>query len=225
VSHANAALTPAARLKLGKLIVEKGWSVGSAAEFFRVSWPTAKRWSDRYRELAAGGSPITSGHLQDRSSRPVHSPGKTPPPVVRKIVHLRWKKRMGPVQIAGKLNMPASTVHAVLVRCHLNRLTHVDRVSGEVIRRYEHPYPGSLVHVDVKKLGNIPTAVAGGTSAAPRATAIAQPRPARPRTADISPTWATPTSTASWMTTAVLSTPRPTTTRPQPPLPPYYAER
>ena len=24
------------------------------------------------------------------------------------------------------------------------------------MRRYEHPYPGSLIHVDVKKLGNIP---------------------------------------------------------------------
>jgi transposase InsO family protein len=75
---------------------------------------------------------------------------------VRKIVHLRWRKRLGPVQIAGHLNMPASTVHAVLVRCRLNRLSHVDRRTGEPMRRYEHEYPGSLVHVDVKKLGNIP---------------------------------------------------------------------
>lgn len=26
-----------------------------------------------------------------------------------------------------------------------------------MIRRYEHPAPGDLVHVDIKKLGNIPT--------------------------------------------------------------------
>jgi transposase InsO family protein len=43
-----------------------------------------------------------------------------------------------------------------LVRCRLHRLWHVDRRTGEVIRRYEHDHPGSLIHVDVKKLGNIP---------------------------------------------------------------------
>ena len=32
----------------------------------------------------------------------------------------------------------------------------MDRATGERIRRYEHPHPGSIVHVDVKKLGNIP---------------------------------------------------------------------
>jgi transposase InsO family protein len=47
------------------------------------------------------------------------------------------------MQIAGKLDMPASTVYAVLVRCRVDR-------------RYERGTPGSLVHVDVKKLGNIP---------------------------------------------------------------------
>ena len=44
----------------------------------------------------------------------------------------------------------------MLVRCRLNRLTHVDRATGEPVRRYEHDQPGSLLHVDVKKLGNIP---------------------------------------------------------------------
>ena len=47
-------------------------------------------------------------------------------------------------------------MHAVLVRCRLNRLSHVDRVTGEPVRRYEHDHPGSLLHVDVKKLGNVP---------------------------------------------------------------------
>ena len=52
--------------------------------------------------------------------------------------------------------MPASTVHAVLVRCRLNRLTHIDRVTGEPARRYERSRPGELIHVDVTKFGNIP---------------------------------------------------------------------
>jgi len=52
--------------------------------------------------------------------------------------------------------MASSTVHAVLVRCRLNRLTHLDRATGEPIRRYEHEHPGDLVHMDVKKLGRVP---------------------------------------------------------------------
>jgi hypothetical protein len=47
-------------------------------------------------------------------------------------------------------------VHAVLVRCRINRLTYIDRVTGEPLHRYEHPYPGSMIHVDVTKFGNIP---------------------------------------------------------------------
>ena len=52
--------------------------------------------------------------------------------------------------------MPASTVHAVLVRHGLNRLDHLDRATRAPIRRMEMDRPGELVHVDVKKLGRIP---------------------------------------------------------------------
>jgi transposase InsO family protein len=149
VSHANAALTPRHRLRMARAVVEDGWTVSYAAAVFNVAWPTANKWAERYREGGAAA-------MEDRSSRPHRSPRRTPQPVVRKIVHLRWKKRLGPVQIAGRLGLAASTVHAVLVRCRLNRLSHVDRATGEPIRRYEHDAPGSLIHVDVKKLGNIP---------------------------------------------------------------------
>ena len=81
--------------------------------------------------------------------------------MVRKIVHLRWKQRPGPVEIGDRLKMPASTVHAVLVRCRINRLTHIDRATGEPILRYEHAKPGDLIHVDVKNSGRSPTAAAG----------------------------------------------------------------
>jgi transposase InsO family protein len=94
--------------------------------------------------------------MSDASSRPHHSPRRTPQPVVRKIVHLRWKHRLGPVEIGYRVGLAPSTVHAVLVRCRINRLSHIDRATGEPIRRYEHPYPGSMIHVDVKKLGNVP---------------------------------------------------------------------
>jgi hypothetical protein len=81
---------------------------------------------------------------------------RTPATGSRKIVHLRWKQRLGPVQIADQVGVAPSTVHKVLVCCRINRLSHVDRVTAEPIRRYEHDHPGSLIHVDVKKLGNVP---------------------------------------------------------------------
>ena len=123
--------------------------MSAAAVYFRVSYPTAAKWARRYVELGPEG-------MVDRSSRPHSHPNRTPQQLVKKIVHLRIKKRLGPVQIAGRLGMPASTVHAVLVRCRLNRLSHVDVKTGEPARRYEHEKPGAMIHVDVKKVGNIP---------------------------------------------------------------------
>jgi transposase InsO family protein len=149
VSHANAALTPRARLRLAELIVDRGWTYAAAAKMFMVNPRTAKKWAERYRAEGPAG-------MVDRSSRPHTSPTRTSPRVVREIVRLRWRHRLGPVQIAGRLDLPASTVHAVLVRCRINRLSHIDRVTGEPLRRYEHPHPGSLIHVDVTKFGNIP---------------------------------------------------------------------
>lgn len=52
--------------------------------------------------------------------------------------------------------MPASTLHRVLVRYRIARLTHLDRTTSRVIRRYQRERPGELVHVDIKKLANIP---------------------------------------------------------------------
>jgi len=149
VTHANAALTPKARLKLARLVIDEHWPIARAAEHFHVAWPTAKRWAQRYAAMGEAG-------MADRSSRPHRSPRKTPRHAVKKVVHLRWKQRLSPLAIASRTGMPASTVHAVLVRCRLNRLSHVDIRTGEAIRRYEHDRPGSLIHVDVKKLGNIP---------------------------------------------------------------------
>jgi transposase InsO family protein len=151
VPHANAPLTELGRLRLARCIVDAGWPVARAAERFQVSRTTAARWADRYR---AGGPAA----MRDRSSRPRRMPMRTPAPVVRRIVHHRTKKRLGPVQIAPLVGVAPSTVHRVLVRCGLNRLGWLDRATGTPMR-YERDRPGELIHVDVKKLGNIP---AGG---------------------------------------------------------------
>ncbi len=174
--HRNAPLTETGRLRLARCIVDDRWPIARAAERFQVSRPTATRWARRYRELGAAG-------MADRSCRPHHSPRRTPQPLVRRIVHLRWKQRLGPVAIAGRVGLAPSTVHRILTSCRINRLWHVDRVTGEPIRRYEMTRPGELVHVDVKKLGNIPDG--GGWAKLGRAQGEvhrhAHRDPARPR--------------------------------------------
>ncbi len=172
MSHANAALTPRARLRLARLVVDHGWSPARAAERYDVSWRTAAKWAQRYHDEGPAG-------MADRSSPPRRQPSRTATPMVRKVVHLRCKQRLGPIAIADRLGMAASTVHAVLVRCRLNRLSHVDRATGEPVRHYEHQQPGDLLHVDVKKLGNVPDAAAGATSAGDKAKRTAPPRPAK----------------------------------------------
>ena len=93
VSHANAALTPRARLRLAQLVVDEGWTYGAAAKLFMVAPRTAKKWADRFRTEGVAG-------MADRNSRPHASPTKTKPEVVRRIVGLRWRHRLVSVRFA-----------------------------------------------------------------------------------------------------------------------------
>jgi transposase-like protein len=149
VSHANASLSATGRLRLARCVVEDGWSLRRAAERFQVSVPTAQRWAARYRHQGEAG-------MSDRSSRPTRSPRRTPTRTERRIVKLRWLRRWGPARIGYHLGLHPSTVHKVLTRFKMARLTWLDRATGRVVRRYEHAQPGDLVHVDIKKLGRIP---------------------------------------------------------------------
>ena len=194
MSHANAALTPRARLRLARLIVDQGWPVSRAAERYDVSWPTAKRWAQRYRQLGPGG-------MADASCRPRRSPHATPQPVIRKIVHLRWKQRLGPVQIAWQVGVAPSTVHKILARCQISRLSHVDRVTGEPVRRYEHDHPGSLIHVDVKKLGNVPDG--GGWRFVGRAQGLQNRQRTARRTGQRSPAFRSPLTGTAFIHTVI----------------------
>jgi transposase InsO family protein len=134
---------------MARLVVDQGWSLRRVAERFQVAVSTVKRWVDRYRLQGEAG-------LVDRSCRPHRSPRRTPARTERRIIKVRLVRRWGPARIAGLLGVARSTVHRVLVRYGVARLAHLDRASGQVVRRYERARPGELVHVDIKKLGNIP---------------------------------------------------------------------
>jgi transposase InsO family protein len=156
VSHANAQLTPAGRLRLARLIVEKKWTLRRAAERWNCSVSTAKRWADRYRAHGADG-------MVDRSSRPQVSPRRTPTRVERRVLGLRVSRRWGPARIAYRLGMHPSTVHKILRRYGCPPLSWTDPATGVRIRssrrqvnRYQWANPGELVHIDIKKLGRIP---------------------------------------------------------------------
>ena len=154
VTHANADLTPKARAKLARLVVEEGWTLRRAAERFQCSPATAKKWVDRYRVRGEDG-------MADASSRPRRSPKRTPVRTERRIVGLRFNRRWGPHRIAAHLGLARSTVGKVLTRYRMPRLACLDQGTGLPVRtpapqRYEHENPGDLIHVDIKKLGRIP---------------------------------------------------------------------
>ncbi len=117
--HRNARLTPAGRLLLCQRI-EAGWPVAHAAESMGISRDRAYVWWRRYQTEGLAG-------LEDRSSRPRRCPTRTKVSRERRILWLRRNRGLGPARIAGIVRMPASTVHAVLVRHGLNRLDRLDR--------------------------------------------------------------------------------------------------
>jgi transposase-like protein len=86
--HRNAPLSETGRLRLARCVVEQGWPLRRAAERFQVSATTTARWAGRYRTLGTAG-------MVDRSSRPHHSPGRTPTRTERRIIGLRLTRGGG----------------------------------------------------------------------------------------------------------------------------------
>ena len=156
MSHANARTNLFAR----RLIVERvaaGWPPAHVAEQLGVSRSTVYKWLRRYDE---GGDAA----LADRSSRPIRMPQRTSKRVEQKVLAARRRRKRGPVVLAAELGLNPSTVGRILARHEVPHLSAIDPITGESVRssrrsanRYEHRTPGSLVHVDVKKLGRIPT--------------------------------------------------------------------
>ncbi len=126
--------------------------------------------------------------------------------------------REGPVQLATRPNIAPSAVHRILTTARLNQMSHMDRATGEPVRGYEQPHPGSLVHVDVKKIGNITDGGGRATSAAAKARRTGRPPPGKPRNQYSGPKLGYAFVHTPSTTTRASRSPKFTTTRPPAPL-------
>jgi transposase InsO family protein/transposase len=143
--HANAALSLTQRRRMVLRVVEQGWSIRAAAAAAETSQRTCGKWVSRYRAEGECG-------LLDRSSAPREIPHQTSPEREQLIAMLR-RLRMTGAEIALVLEMPLSTVSAVLARIGLGKLARLE--PPEPANRYERARPGELIHIDIKKLGRI----------------------------------------------------------------------
>ena len=106
MSHRNARTTYLGRL----LIVQRyraGWPQAHIASAMGISRKCVWTWIARYEAEGEAG-------LQDRSSRPHHTPTRTSAQIETRIVELRLRERRGPDWLGAELGVPARTVSRVL---------------------------------------------------------------------------------------------------------------
>jgi hypothetical protein len=154
--HANARLTIHGRRTLVTRVLFECRPAAHVAKELGVSRQCVHRWITHYDLEGEAG-------LHDRSSRPHRSPTRTPAATEARVLAARRALKTGPARLSVATGVPTRTVSRILARHHVPHLAACDPISGDPIRatrhslrRYEHPRPGDLVHVDVKKLGRIP---------------------------------------------------------------------
>jgi len=143
--HGNARTTPYQRREIARRVLEQAEPAKDTALALGVSVRTVYKWLRRYREEGEPG-------LMDRSSRPGRCPHRTDAQVVRRIQRLR-RHKLTAWEIAQRVGLPRSTVSDCLSRAGLGRLKYLEPKPS--VRRYERKRPGSLLHLDTKKLARI----------------------------------------------------------------------
>jgi transposase InsO family protein len=143
--HHHARLTIYSREQLAKSVLAGELSLNSVAAEFKLSRQSAAKWVRRFRE---GGSTA----LRDLSSRPYRSPRRISAETVARIEQLRRQRWTG-VRIAQTTGLSRATISRVPTRLELNTARALEPTVAIV--RYEHPAPGDLLHIDIKKLARI----------------------------------------------------------------------
>ena len=140
--HRNAKTTPLTRTLLVRRVQQHGWTPAATAAAHGISVRTVYKWLRRGREAL----------LDDRPSTPRRQPHRTSAITTAAIVAARYEG-LTAWRIAVRLQVPRSTVSAVLARCGLNRLSRLQ--PRPIVQRYERTRPGELVHIDMKRVGRI----------------------------------------------------------------------
>jgi transposase InsO family protein len=154
MSHANAPLTPAGRLRLIQRCQHR--PIAHVAAEAGISRACLSKWKARYEAEGQDG-------LQDRGSAPFARPTQLAPGVVDLIETWRRERKWTARQISRELSAlgltaSVATVGRWLVRLGINRRKDLDldgsgnRVVGTITARFA----GHMVHLDVKKVGRIP---------------------------------------------------------------------
>ena len=139
--HKNARLTLRSREQLAQFVLS-GQTLSAAARRFLVTPKTVAKWVRRFRILGHDG-------LHDCSSRPLRSPRAAPAELVNRVIELRRQHTPG-YQIALSTGLCPASVSRILRRVHLSRWR--DLHPAPPVQRYEHPFPGDLLHLDIKGL-------------------------------------------------------------------------
>jgi transposase InsO family protein len=139
VIHKNARLTLRSREDLVQQVAS-GMTLKLAAASFRVTSKTASKWVHRYWQEGADG-------LEDRPSRPHHIPRQTSRERVQQVIAQRRELQPG-YRIAQNMGLSPATVSRILRR---ERLSHWrDLHPRPPVVRYELPFAGDLLHLDIK---------------------------------------------------------------------------
>ena len=142
-SHRNAKLGLSGRFALVTARAS-GLSVREVGRRFSVSPATVCRWCGRW-ERASAEERRTLTCLFDRSSRPRCMPRLLAAGEQERICRARRQTGWGPRLLAVRVGHPHSTISKVLRRSGLSRR---ERPPRGLLRRYEWPCPGDLLHAD-----------------------------------------------------------------------------
>jgi transposase InsO family protein len=116
---------------------------------YGISPKTAYKWLLRYREQGDPG-------LEDRSRRPLHSPGRSSADLEQEVVRLHHQfpfwgaRKLLPLLPDGMKRPHHSTIDAILHRhdCHVRY--HAEEAQAPATRRFEHEQPNELWQIDFK---------------------------------------------------------------------------
>jgi len=143
--HHHARLTVRGREALCRSVVEGRLRLCEAAAEHRLSRQTAAKWVSRFRAEGVAG-------LADRNSRPHRLRQPTTAELVARVEALRRERWTG-VRIAQATGLSRATISRILTGLKLNRWKMLEPAAP--VLRYEHPAPGDLLHIDIKKLARI----------------------------------------------------------------------